>query len=617
MNTGNNPPISPSDPIRIAHYRIVRKIGQGGMSIVYEGMDEKLKRPIAIKILHPFLAEAAEYRARFFREAEAVARLAHPNIVQIFDVSSTEASNEQLYIVTELLVGETLRDFVKRLTLADLPELSAMIVWQIAHALEHAHQKGIIHRDIKPENIMICRDGQIKLMDFGIASLGSEESLTQSGTLLGSLAHLSPEVIRGQKATIASDIFSLTTVFFWMLTGELPFSGNSPHALLKAIVDSPHKKVQCLSSSISDDLALVIERGMKKEPSARFKTSLAMCEAIESALRKMGVTIDIKQMQAVLKDPDAKLPQFKATITEQIKKQIEIYQNANNDTAALALLCRLDANLSPKPGDEQKKKISVIRVASYSALVFGAAIFVGSVWRFFSSAPNESTSSPKAIGENALLKETDEQALPPLFPAADLAKENEIAAHQEEPVGKTPDRAPGPTRLQDLEIIIWPFADVTINGKAIAKDKKSIQVKLEQGIHKLAFTHSYAATVEKTVKVTDIGEPIELNVALIKSKPAFLVVKSDVDGDVAIDGSYKGSAKKSVSHPIVIPMPDKTHAQMKEVIVQHDGYEPFILKTEFIAGQTKHIDVQLIPLAKTKTQAIDDHMKATIKRRYL
>ncbi|HXW59995.1 MAG TPA: serine/threonine-protein kinase, partial [Myxococcota bacterium] len=177
MHTHHHPKIANTPLEKIAHYRIVRMLGQGGMSIVYEALDEKLKRPVAIKVLHPFLAEGVEYRLRFLREAEAVARLTHPNIVQIFDVANSDSS-EHLYIVTELLFGETLKDYVTRVKLVELPELSAMIIWQMAQALEHAHQKGIIHRDIKPENIMVLKDGQLKLMDFGIASLGSEESLT-------------------------------------------------------------------------------------------------------------------------------------------------------------------------------------------------------------------------------------------------------------------------------------------------------------------------------------------------------------------------------------------------------------------------------------------------------
>ena len=349
MNTSND--TTPKPGQKVAHYHIIRKIGQGGMSIVYEGLDEKLKRPVAIKILHPFLASNEEYRSRFLREAETVARLSHPNIVQIFDVAT--AFDEQLYIVTELLDGETLAEFSKVVHFSQFPELSAMVIFHVAEALMHAHQKGIIHRDIKPENIMVLKNGQIKLMDFGIASLGSEDSITQSGTLMGSLAHLAPEVIKGQKALIQSDIFSLSTVFFWMLTDELPFKGSSPHALLKAIVDTNPKKVQSLSPYITDDIALVVERGMKKDPDARFKNFDEFCDAIEKALSKMGLSID-KNLQAVLKNP-SELPAFQKRLLEKVERQIEIYQKQNDQAGVLALECRIKA--SPIPKKTHKRKI--------------------------------------------------------------------------------------------------------------------------------------------------------------------------------------------------------------------------------------------------------------------
>ncbi len=228
----------------IAHYRIVRTIGSGGMSMVFEAFDERLKRSVALKMLHPFLAASPEYRERFFREAQAVARLAHPNIVQIFDVSHNAHDQSQLYIVTELLVGHTLRDLADVIDFVRLPELAALIIWQVLNALEHAHQNGIVHRDVKPENIMVCNNGQIKLMDFGIASVMGEKSLTQSGTLMGSFAHLSPEIIKGQGATAASDIFSIATVFYWLVSKKLPFDRDTPHALLKAIVEIKEETFQ-------------------------------------------------------------------------------------------------------------------------------------------------------------------------------------------------------------------------------------------------------------------------------------------------------------------------------------------------------------------------------------
>lgn len=583
MNT-KNLTHAQSSPMRIAHYRIVRKIGQGGMSIVYEGIDEKLRRAVAIKVLHPFLAESVEYRSRFFREAYAVARLTHPNIVQIFDVSSSDENAEQLYIVTELLSGDTLKDVAAKINFVKMPELAALVISSIAHALHHAHNKDIIHRDIKPENIMIGIDGHIKLTDFGIASVGSEESITQSGTLLGSLAHLSPEVIKGHKATIASDIFSLSTVLYWMFSQSLPFVGVSPHALLKAIVDNEPVPIRDRSPYLSDDLAEVVERGMHDDPSKRYGSALAMAEAIEHALARFGVAVDMKQVEAALIDP-ARALTLNDNIVQQIRKQHENYLQQKNDALALALNCRLEAQPRLHPPSRTKigvRKIIFVAGCALSLITIGIVVTL----QFFDGnddlidEPIDKLSESIASLEN-LVQQKEEVTAPP-------------------PVAEMPETKVAIDPQQIVEIIIWPFADVMLNGKTIARAAKSVSLKLNRGTHRLSFTHPYAATLEKTVKIEETTAPVRLNIALNKSKPAFLVVKANVDGDVAVDGSYKGSAKKSLQQPIVIPMPDRSHAQYKEIIVTRDDFMPFIIKTEFIAGATKEINVTLEPQAEKK-----------------
>lgn len=593
MNTGNTPPVMQQDTQRIAHYRIVRKLGQGGMSAVYEGFDERLKRPVAIKVLHPFLADTSEYRARFFREAQVVACLDHKNIVRIYDVVNPKVDSDELYIVTELLMGETLDAFMKRLPFYELPELAAMVIRQVAYALTHAHEKGIVHRDIKPENIMIGGDGNIKLMDFGIASIGGEESLTQANTLMGSFAHLAPEVIRGNKATAQSDIYSLSTVFFLLLTKKLPFVGDSAHALLKAIVDAPHEKVQCLSPYISDDLADIVDRGMAKEPKNRFMTARSMSDSIDDALTRMGIRVDEKELALVLGKPLEKFERFKSLVNGQIKKQLLGYQKAHKNTLALALTCRLEADkkeTAKRPPHFTDRK----RIYFYSVLLSSMALSVFFLMRAMESLP--------PIEKAAHLNVTShDQKLVTMFqpqslmmgeaePLEDKPPDTEAAPHERSNKEHGEKKA---TFKQRVNIYIWPFADVLVDGKKVAIERKSLSLSLRPGVHRLSFTHTYAATVEKVIEVRRTSEPLVLNVALIKSKPAFLVVKSNIDCDVSIDGNFRGSADRSVDHPIVVSMPDRTHAHHKEIILSRDGFVPMIKRIEFIAGQKKEIGVEL------------------------
>ena len=240
---------SANDPLvgrQLLHYRVVEEIGQGGMSIVYRGKDEILGRPVAIKVLHPFLAQKEDCRKRLAREARLVASLQHPNILEIYDYSGESQDDadaqtnfaSEVFLVSEFVEGVTLRDFAERYPLAEVPELGGMIIWQLALALSHAHQQGIIHRDLKPENIMVRRDGTIKLMDFGIARATESNQLTVTGTLLGSPSPMVSEILDGKIADELSDLFSIGTIMYWLCTGKLPFDAPTPHALLKAIAEN-------------------------------------------------------------------------------------------------------------------------------------------------------------------------------------------------------------------------------------------------------------------------------------------------------------------------------------------------------------------------------------------
>lgn len=547
----------------IGHYHIIKKLGQGGMSIVYEAFDNRLKRPVALKMLHPLLASNEECRKRFLREAEAVAKLSHPNIMAIFDVSAHN-HEEVIYIASELLIGKTLKDFYA-LEFKKYPEIMAMIIFILTEALHHAHDKGIIHRDIKPENIMIGVDGQIKLMDFGIADIG-KDNMTKTGVLVGSLAHISPEIIKGQRASFASDIYSLSTVFYWLITGELPFKEDSPHALLKAIVDNKPKKVQVLSSYISDNLALIIEKGLSKEPKDRYQHAEDMGQAILDALKYLGLHFSDKDLQLGLKDNGIHIHKFHEQILKQIKAKQKYYNNSFNHHASLVLKYRLEAI-----SNNDKNK------SNYLLPIF-LFIVLGLMVIYFIKLTMFHDESLDHVIELASANEED-LPMSMLTHTSDLAKTSSII----EPA------------LKNIHVVIWPFADVLLDGKLIAKHTKTIDFNLAKGVHKLEFRHDYAATIDKVVNVTDLSTPINLKINLTKSKPAFLVILSEHDADIAIDGHYKGTSSKSMHQPIIIPLPDKTHAVSKEIIISRLGFKPLIINAQLIAGQTKKIAVTLRP----------------------
>src|SRR4051812_4484059 len=181
----------------LSRYKLLEEVGQGGMAVVYKGLDTTLNREVAVKVLHPHLADQPESRARLQREAHAVAKLRHENILEIFDYSGPDSPES--YIVTEFIHGTTLKSFMTGHPSAiAFPEVAEMIVSEVAAALEHAHSLGVIHRDVKPENVMIRSDGRIKLMDFGIAQIVDKERMTVTGQLLGSPAYMAPEHVEGK-----------------------------------------------------------------------------------------------------------------------------------------------------------------------------------------------------------------------------------------------------------------------------------------------------------------------------------------------------------------------------------------------------------------------------------
>ena len=223
-----------SVPTISERYVLEEEVGRGGMAVVYRAHDRALNRVVAVKVLHGHLQTQRESRARLTREAQAVAKLHHPNIVEIFDYSGEDA--ETAFIVTELIDGETLETFLLRRRL-ELPETALLLVAPICEALAHAHAVGIVHRDIKPGNVMIRADGTVKLMDFGIAQVLDAQGLTMTGTLLGSPAHMSPEHIEGRPLDARADVFSLGTLLYLAAVGELPFQGRNPHALMRALLE--------------------------------------------------------------------------------------------------------------------------------------------------------------------------------------------------------------------------------------------------------------------------------------------------------------------------------------------------------------------------------------------
>jgi hypothetical protein len=273
-------------------YRLDARIGHGGMSTVYRAFDAVLERQVAIKLMHREIASDSDQLERFRREARAVAQLNHPHIVRVIDAGEWDAHEQEghtgievgtPYIVLEYVEGETLKQLIRREAPLDVPTVLAYGI-ELARALGAAHAQEIVHRDVKPQNVLLGEEGGAKITDFGIARTLSEEGLTIDGRVLGTTDYVSPEQALGQGVTGQSDVYSLGVVMYEMLTGQVPFKGESPVAVAMMHVREEVPDVQLARPEVSAATAAVVERATVKDLKRRYPDTASMIADMEEAL---------------------------------------------------------------------------------------------------------------------------------------------------------------------------------------------------------------------------------------------------------------------------------------------------------------------------------------------
>jgi len=263
-------------------YSVVRTLGGGGMAKVYLARDEILDRDVALKVLREQFAEDEEFVERFKREAQSVAALSHPNIVQVYDRGKAEGGAS--YIAMEYVPGGTLKERISRSGSLD-PEAAVSLALQIAEALSAAHDRGIVHRDIKPQNVLLTAGGDAKVADFGIARAASAATISKSNVVLGSASYMSPEQAMGEPAKPKSDLYSLGVVLYEMLTGELPYSAENPVAVSIKHVGEPLRPPRELDPGVPEDLDALVTKLMAKDPQARHESAAELAEDLRRLRR--------------------------------------------------------------------------------------------------------------------------------------------------------------------------------------------------------------------------------------------------------------------------------------------------------------------------------------------
>ncbi|MBN1975966.1 MAG: protein kinase [Anaerolineae bacterium] len=289
MTGENNQPVGVFDlsGTTLGKYRLVEKVGQGGMAQVYRAYQPDLDRYVAVKVLHPHLLGDDDFVARFQREARAVATLEHPYIVRVYDF---DAAGGVAFLVMENLGGRSLKTLLRDLdcqgVLMDLQE-AVRIVGALADALDHAHRQGLVHRDVKPSNVILTDDDRPVLTDFGIARmLEGSTAITESGGTLGTPAYMSPEQCKGETGDARSDIYALGVLLYQLCTGRVPFDADTPYAVILKHISSPLPSPRSLRPDLPEAVERVILKAMAKEPDNRYQTAGEMGCALHEALHK-------------------------------------------------------------------------------------------------------------------------------------------------------------------------------------------------------------------------------------------------------------------------------------------------------------------------------------------
>ncbi len=367
-------------------YEILERIGMGGMAVVYKAKCHRLNRLVAIKILKADLAQDEDFRRRFNAESQAVAQLSHPNIVSVYDVSR---GGDTEYIVMELIDGITLKQYMEKRGQLNWRE-SLHFITQIMRGLSHAHSRGIVHRDIKPQNVMVLRDGSVKVADFGIACLeNSAQTLTQEA--LGSVHYISPEQARGDRTDARSDIYSAGVVLYEMLTGRLPFEGDSAVSVAIQHLSSIPLAPREIRPDIPEQLELICMKAMAPELDKRYPSADAMIADLEAFRKNPEVALDID------------LIDLRPEETDEPTRPIPV---SGNGTVGRAVRERerdpvrerrrdYDDDYEP-PRKENKGKTALIAAAAALAVVVAVFLFK-SIFASFDK-PSETYEVPSVLG---------------------------------------------------------------------------------------------------------------------------------------------------------------------------------------------------------------------------
>jgi serine/threonine protein kinase len=572
----------------VEKYEVLQKIGEGGMATVYRGRHVTLGREVAIKVLHPHLSASERNRQRFAREARAIEHLEHDNILKIFDYSGTDV--DACYIVTEFVDGVTLQKLLNERT--RIPsEVTASIGLRLAEALEYAHNLGIIHRDLKLENVMIRKDGTLKLMDFGIARFLDEVNLTLTGALVGSPAYMSPEQAMERVLDSRSDLFSLGTLMFHLVTGQLPFTGGNPSIVLRNVIEANRPSVHELAPDISGELADLIESLMQTDPNDRPLSATEVIELLRGCLRSTQIDPDQDKwsIQSWLLDPGTYEERLETWLSTHLFEKGKQRLADSDHLGALRMFNRLlsmdDENqevldlIRGMHGTRKSKykKRQILPIAFLAVVAIVALVSL--LWPNVDGTPSVQRQSDDGLDpiqneqdvEVADINDVDSE--PMVVPTKDIApiapspkgqiktaeKNTSTAATERERRVDLAKPSESSTNAMVLVTVPGSWGDIYIDGELKGRTGAIGKIEVSPGTHILGVRNDHALPYQQNFTVAP-GENKIVEVTSLQRKPArFRLLNAPTpDCVVKVDGIRRGTVG-SLSRTYRIRTPEKSH----------------------------------------------------------
>ncbi|MBK8216939.1 MAG: serine/threonine protein kinase [Myxococcales bacterium] len=557
----------------LSKYEVLGELGHGGMATVYRAHDRRLGRDVAVKLLHAHLRDSSEVAARFSTEARAVAKLRHPNIVEVYDVSGDD--DDEQFLVVELVRGPSLRRL-----LADRgalpPEVGVAIVLDVLAALASAHDSGVVHRDVKPENVLIehrpaPREGagserdsgdlsggrvRVKLTDFGIAKLLDAQGVTSTGQVLGSPAHMAPEQIEGVEVDERADVFGAGVLLYECIVGHLPFEGQNPAQVLRRVLEGIYGAAEQERPVVGAVLSRICDRALAREPEGRYASVRAMHEVLSAELERLGITDPRAEVEAYLDDPEGYEVAHASRMVERLRAlgdaaraRGDALASAADYNRALAFaphdakLLRLVTGLR-RSGERRALALRILPMVLVSVCVCGASFGLTRALRARRTevpvVPTTASVAPSIVAEVPSappVREVASVTRPPARPTVVLPK---------------PSAAPKVRQLGFASVVPAQGVLVSIDGTPAGDVSTDRQIPIDDKPHELVFSCRSNLCVPDKRVVSGGDVPVRLEVAL-RIRDAQVLVEGRPDHSYGID-KRPGTIFRAGS-TVNVPMP--------------------------------------------------------------